>query len=330
MGDEWLSASDIEKYGYCPLSWWLNREEEEVVTESLKEGTEEHREMGEKVGEVKEKEEHSKLLSTIIMWLAVGATLVSIMGLTFLQSQQYMSWIIRVTALIWLLAAVFFLLLSEWKVPEKRRMTYEKLIVGFAMVATVLALYSLTLPLADNTLARLAQIISLSLLIGANYWFKQSIGLTQEAKKRREELDIGDDEIEYVDRLKEKSRMLKSEEYRLRGRPDYILKVDERKIPVEVKTGRVPKGPFFSHVVQSAAYCLLLEEEEGEMPPYGIVKYGDKEFEVDYDESLRDLLINKIDEMREAIEKGEAHRHHHREGKCRNCSRREICPESLV
>lgn len=97
-----------------------------------------------------------------------------------------------------------------------------------------------------------------------------------------------------------------------------------------MKTGRVPRGPFFSHILQVAAYCLLLEEEQGEAPPFGIVKYGDKEFEVDYDESLKELLIKKVEEMREAKETGEVHRNHNREGKCLHCSRRDICPERLV
>ena len=46
------------------------------------------------------------------------------------------------------------------------------------------------------------------------------------------------------------------------------------KIPVEVKTGRKPKAPFFSHVLQIGAYCLLSEETFGTKPTHGLIRYG--------------------------------------------------------
>ncbi|NIV28571.1 MAG: CRISPR-associated protein Cas4, partial [Anaerolineae bacterium] len=50
-----------------------------------------------------------------------------------------------------------------------------------------------------------------------------------------------------------------------------------------------------AHVLQLAAYCLLVEEQEGQAPAYGILKYGDRAFEVDYTVSLRDGLLRTID-----------------------------------
>jgi len=96
---------------------------------------------------------------------------------------------------------------------------------------------------------------------------------------------------------------------------------------VEVKTGRVPRGPLFSHVIQLAAYCLLLEKE-GKVS-YGILKYGEMEHIIAFDDHLRSTLLSKMAEMREVMASGEAHRNHDRPGKCRSCSRRERCPERL-
>ncbi|MFW6041158.1 MAG: CRISPR-associated protein Cas4 [Thermoplasmatota archaeon] len=330
MEKKWVSASDVEKYGYCPLSWWLSEIEEEVENKALEKGKEDHNEFTSKLKDVKEKEEMSSRLENLILWLAASATIVSILGLTFLRPERYLSQIILVNALIWLLAATFFLYISEKGFFSGSTLTIERIILIFAMVATILATYSLTLPISNHNIARIAQIISLCWLIGASYWLKRSLVLKLKAKEKRKELKVEEGEVEYVDETKEKSEMLISEKYRLRGRPDYILRKNGKKIPVEVKTGRVPEGPFFSHILQSAAYCFLLEEEEEVAPPYAIIKYGETEFEIDYDESLRELLINKLLEMKKIIEKDEAHRNHNRKGKCRNCSRREICPESLV
>ncbi|MFW6140955.1 MAG: CRISPR-associated protein Cas4 [Candidatus Saliniplasma sp.] len=330
MGEPWISASDVEKYGYCPLSWWLNESEKEVINESLKEGREEHKKITGEIDEVKEKEEATKRIENLILWLAVSATFLSIAGLTLIRPEKIFSQIFQVNALIWLLAATFLLFMSEKGVIKEDEFKSERVILVFAMVATGLGIMSITLPILDDYLARITQVISLIWLIGASYWLKRSLSLGREVKTKKEKLHMPDAEVDYVDLYEESSKMFASDKYRLRGRPDYVVKENETRIPVEIKTGRVPKGPFFSHILQVAAYCLLMEEDTGKAPPYGIVKYGEKEFEVEYDDSLKDLLIEKLEEMREIFQTEDVHRNHNRKGKCRNCSRREICPESLV
>ena len=62
---------------------------------------------------------------------------------------------------------------------------------------------------------------------------------------------------------------------------------------------------------------------------HGLLRYGDEEHEVEFNEDLRDLAISKLDEMRERKRSGNVHRNHNRPGKCRSCSRREMCPERL-
>ncbi|HEX9568009.1 MAG TPA: CRISPR-associated protein Cas4, partial [Thermoplasmata archaeon] len=134
----------------------------------------------------------------------------------------------------------------------------------------------------------------------------------------------------YIDSAAEKPKLFVSKKHGLSGRPDAVVMDGEHHIPVELKTGRVPRGPLFSHILQVAAYCFLLEEEYGKAPPYGIIRYGETSFEIEYNEDQKKLVLQKLAEMRTAITKGEAHRNHNRPGKCIHCSRRSGCPERLA
>ncbi|MFP4001089.1 MAG: CRISPR-associated protein Cas4 [Candidatus Natronoplasma sp.] len=331
MNKDWISASEVEKYGYCPLSWWLSREhDEEIENERLEKGEEQHKELGKEFKNLREEENRIQLIENVILGLAILTTIVSIFGMSFLTSDIIFSNIFIVLALIWILAATFFLYIGEKHKRKMKKTEVERTVLIFAMVATMLSVFSFSVPFKDPTIAQIAQIISLSWLIGASYWLKHSLEIETKAEQKRKDLNLEDGEIKYVDDLEKETKLLKSEEYGLRGRPDVILKKNGRPVPVEVKTGRVPKGPFFSHILQIAAYCLLVEEDIGETPPYGIIRYGETEFEIDYDSDLKNLLIGKLEAMRKHLENQNVHRNHNREGKCRNCSRREICSETLV
>ncbi|MFW6048134.1 MAG: CRISPR-associated protein Cas4 [Candidatus Natronoplasma sp.] len=331
MEKDWISASDIEKFGYCPLSWWLSREKEKDVTsKKLEEGEKEHRDIGEKFDNLKVKEQKLKLIENIILGLASLTTIVSVLGVSFLTSDDLFSNIFIVLALTWLLAAAFFLFIDERYKGLIQKTELERIVLIFAMIATMLSVFSFSIPIQNLFIAQIAQLLSLSWLIGASYWLKHSLKIKSETERERGYLKLEEEKIKYVDKLEKRSKLLKSEKYKLRGKPDLILEKDGNLVPVEVKTGRVPEGPFFSHVLQIAAYCLLVEEDMGEKPPYGLIRYGDTEFDIDYDEDLKELLLEKLKDMRLYIKNEDVHRNHNREGKCRNCSRRDICEESLI
>ena len=86
---------------------------------------------------------------------------------------------------------------------------------------------------------------------------------------------------------------LRSERYRLVGRPDELRRLpDGGVVPVELKSRSAPAGgPSPSHVVQVRAYCLLVEETTGVSPPYGILRYSDGEFRVRWDDRSRGELL---------------------------------------
>jgi CRISPR-associated exonuclease Cas4 len=85
----------------------------------------------------------------------------------------------------------------------------------------------------------------------------------------------------------------RSERYRLVGRPDAVRRrPDGRLVPVELKHRPMPtRGPFPSHVVQLGAYCLLIEEATGQAPPFGVLRYIDRELAVPWDSGFRERVL---------------------------------------
>ena len=125
--------------------------------------------------------------------------------------------------------------------------------------------------------------------------------------------------------------LLTDERTGLRGRPDQIVIIDGEFIPVEQKTGKVPTKPHNSHVLQVLAYASLVEHTTGTKPPYAILRYGqDNLHQVMWDEANKDRLYSTVKTVQSMMVNGGAARNHEREGKCRHCSRRYACEDSLV
>jgi CRISPR-associated exonuclease Cas4 len=326
-----ISAAEIEKYAYCPLNWWLYRKGVKAEGREPAEGEKRHRSLAEDLTAILRREERARRWETLVLYFAVASTVVAVFGLSLLERLDVrFAGILSVLALIWLLAATYLLYRSESVIAEQRLIT-ERLMVVFAMVATVIALMSISVSfLEDRVVAPILEVVALLWLIGASFFLYKSLRNLEEAKRFRASKKIGESPIAYVDNPDEGSELLVSEKYGLSGRPDFVLEDDGSLIPVEVKTGRKPRGPLFSHILQVAAYCLLVEEAYGKRPPYGLLRYGDTVHEIDYSDDLRNLLISKLEEMRKVAKRGEAHRNHNRPGKCANCSRRSVCPERLA
>ncbi|HEX8889249.1 MAG TPA: PD-(D/E)XK nuclease family protein [Pyrinomonadaceae bacterium] len=126
-------------------------------------------------------------------------------------------------------------------------------------------------------------------------------------------------------------RPLVSARFRLTGRPDYLVRTGEGIIPIEAKSTILPANgkPYNSHVMQLAAYCLLVEDVLGENVPYGVVRYANGEVAVDYTPELREELIALLEEMSEARLADDVHRSHSDARRCKGCSMRESCDEAL-
>jgi CRISPR-associated exonuclease Cas4 len=137
-------------------------------------------------------------------------------------------------------------------------------------------------------------------------------------------------DVSYVDTTgKRRPKAMVSRTLPLTGRPDYVVEADGAWIPVEVKSGRTPRRPYDSHVLQLAAYCHLVEHAHGVRPPHGVLEYPDARFEVPYTPELETELVRTLLRMELAERTGEAHRDHQSKGRCAGCARREGCPERL-
>ncbi|HHX43507.1 MAG TPA: CRISPR-associated protein Cas4 [Chloroflexi bacterium] len=148
------------------------------------------------------------------------------------------------------------------------------------------------------------------------------------AMERRTGLPKG--EVIYADTEGwEACRPLFARHWRLAGKPDYLVRVGNDTIPVEVKPSRRAARPYEGDVLQLAAYCLLVEEVEGRPPPHGLLHYRDQAFRIPYDDPLHERLLAVMDEMRCALRSDDLPRSHDDPARCRSCGYQEVCGEAL-
>src|ERR1700686_597772 len=121
---------------------------------------------------------------------------------------------------------------------------------------------------------------------------------------------------------------LTSRDYPLAGKPDYVVQLaDGRPGPVELKLNvHDASAPFSNHIVQVAAYCLILEDYFEQPPTHGIVRYADCEFTVEYTPALRKKVIKLLTEMERCSQKQPPPLTKQRVNKCRACTFQPICP----
>ena len=209
-------------------------------------------------------------------------------------------------------------------------MTVVAMIMSLVTVALIILLISNS-ELRQH-LGFILLIIGIGWMLVASFFLYKLLLSTEKIDKLRDDYKLGETDIETPDGLTKETPVLKSKNYNLAGRPDYLIKEGDMRIPVEVKTGRRPKAPFFSHVLQIGAYCLLSEETFVSKPRCGQIRYGfeNEPHEVKWDSDLKVLVKEKLEEMNDILKGNmEAHRNHKRVGKCNSCSRRKGCPERL-
>lgn len=118
---------------------------------------------------------------------------------------------------------------------------------------------------------------------------------------------------------------------RLVGKPDYLVEqADGSIVPVEVKSGRAPAEPWEGHILQLAAYCLLVDEKYGVRPEFGIIQYKDRAFAVDYTEDLEDDLLDLLADMRQDQHEVDLERDHNEWQLCQRCGMNAYCEQRLA
>ncbi len=130
------------------------------------------------------------------------------------------------------------------------------------------------------------------------------------------------------------SAPLVSRRHGLIGRPDYLVRVREGDrvyhIPVEVKSAPAPPEPYPGHILQLAAYCLLVEDVHRVRPPYGILHYRDRTLRIPFTDALRQQVLDTAAALRAARRAPEVHRSHQDPARCRACGYRRACGDQAL
>lgn len=162
--------------------------------------------------------------------------------------------------------------------------------------------------------------------------FTAALVFFQLARRQRESTGIPTSaRIVYADTGSWKllERPLFSRRIGLTGKPDYILEDNGAVIPVEVKPNRQSPSPREADVMQLAAYAMLVEDTFHASPPYGLLKYRDDVFRIDFTDELRERLWEIMDGMRQTLEANDVPRSHAEEWRCRGCGYRDRCGQVL-
>lgn len=125
-------------------------------------------------------------------------------------------------------------------------------------------------------------------------------------------------------------QVLVAAQLRLAGKPDYLVQeTDGMIVPVELKSAKAPAEPHEGHILQLAAYCLLVTENYGVRPEYGIIQYNDRAFAVDFTDDLEEDLLDFLAEMRQDLFAVNVDRDHNDWARCTRCGVRGHCAQRL-
>ena len=364
-----VSASDLERFVYCPLSWQLAKEGASGLGEAVEEGVVRHKEIHNEMSEYQEALIRMRRSLMIWSWWFGIIIAFAIDAIAFVYIDDMVNAplefakVLSMWSLSCLLAAIFSIALPwrnwfkiERSMKEIRDIKHRfastgleptwspigflggwfsagKTEAGLLLATIVIGIHAIALVAAEDRSQAgfILIVIAFIWTFFATWQLQRSLRAENEMIVRREKAGLEEGtELAYSDDEKT-SDLLIDDASGLRGRPDQIVIIDGEFIPVEQKTGKIPKKPHQSHRLQLLAYISLVETSTGKSPSYGILRYGEDDVhQVFWDKHAKQLLRNSIIEVQRLMVEGGAKRNHEREGKCRNCSRRYACSESLV
>ncbi|MEC8610017.1 MAG: Dna2/Cas4 domain-containing protein [Candidatus Thermoplasmatota archaeon] len=364
-----VSASDLERFMYCPLSWQLAKEGTSGVGEAVEKGVEKHKEIHTEMNEYQDALIRMRRSLLIWSWWFGIIIAFSIDAIAFVYIDDVMNApiefakILSMWSVSFLIAAILSIILPwrnwlnmEQSMKEIRELKERFESTGleptwspigflggwFSAGKTEASLLLSTIIIGIHAIALVAAedrsqagfilvVVAFIWTFLATWQLQNTLKAENEVISNRKKIGLESGaEIIYSDDDKT-SDLLVDEVSGLRGRPDQIVIIDGEFIPVEQKTGKIPKKPHKSHRLQLLAYISLVETSTGKTPPYGVLRYGDDDVhQVFWDQHAQQHLKESIIEVQRLMVEGGAKRNHEREGKCRNCSRRYACSDSLV
>jgi len=362
-----VSASDLERHEYCPLSWSLSRQGNSGQGEAIVAGIKRHAEIHTQMKDFQAVQTQMRRSVTIWTWwfsviIALSIDAVAFNYIDDVITPLYMARYLALWSVTPLIAGLIAISVP-WRswiginetVPRQKTKFLEerddlqqfwepkgfiggwfeagRVEASLLFGSIVLGLHSIALAAADNRdQATFILFITAMTWTLAASWQLQRVLLSDTAlQTMKKDIDIeADAEIAYSDNDVD-SNLLIDEKLGLRGRPDQIVIVDGEFIPVEQKTGKVPKNPHSSHRMQLLAYLHLVEKSTSKSSPYGVLRYGSENLhQIPWTVNAKKELREAVSEIQRLMVEGGAVRNHERPGKCRNCSRRYACDDSLV
>ncbi|MBW2987212.1 CRISPR-associated protein Cas4 [Candidatus Woesearchaeota archaeon] len=121
---------------------------------------------------------------------------------------------------------------------------------------------------------------------------------------------------------------VRSDKLELKGKIDRIEKHENKIIPVELKTGKAPKdGVWEGHLIQVAAYLMLLEDQFNKKADEGVVNYiNEKEKRtVKMNPFLKEEVIKLKDKVKDLLNNTQVPEMCGHEKKCEKCGIRNEC-----
>lgn len=362
-----VSASDLERHTYCPVSWQLSKAGVSGEGEALEKGMREHDRIHKKMEDYKRSESRaSQELVIWTWWITVVCALSADSAAFFFVSEgtiseQFIQDVGRylvVLAVVWLVLAIALISLPwrRWMgrpfgfaqppVINESGLQDEDIVTSFAieeerslevrllLASIAVALHGLAIYWGQNrsVLAFALIVITLAWLLFCAWQLHRVLIRGREALDAKKDAGLSKNEtLAYSDDSGQSATLLVDDETGIRGRPDQIVKIDNNFIAVEQKTGKVPTKPHDSHRMQLLAYIHLVNRTTQTEAEYGILRYGgDSLFTVAWDGAAEVDLFESVQEIQRLMVEGGAKRNHERKGKCQNCSRRAMCPQSLV
>ncbi len=317
---DYFSGSDIERFAYCPLNYLLYLKGVDAKSEK---GENYHKNLIDKISRNILIQKRVKFLNSLFYFLTILSLLVLIVFFYYTVRGNIDYLFLLLISIVSIYIAIWFYLLSNF--------FNFSLFKKSDPIILYLSIFSLFTLFVTFTILKLKGIIIPVLILTADLLLiLDSIAYYRLLKdiKILEVVPEEEKDIKYLDN--DRSELLRSDKWKIQGRPDIVAEINGEIVPIEIKSSNMPKIKPFSHMMQLTAYAILVEEKYGRRVYYGILKYPQGNMEIEIDENMRETLRSMIQRMEVVRETMMAHRNHNNKGKCQGCYRKEACPESLA